>query len=163
MAVALLLLGLAVSTKVVAQASGEPVKVVGTWKLVSIETLRPNGEIVYDWMGRNPSGLIIYDQTGHMSVQFMRDQRPTTASDPMTPEEIKAAYDGYYAYFGTYEFNEKEGVVRHNIQASLQPSEVGKSKTRYVKLAGDRLVLTTTPFQEAGEQRRNRVTFERVK
>jgi hypothetical protein len=164
MVVALLLLGLAGSAQAVAQASGEPIKVVGTWKLVSIETLRPNGEVIYDWMGRNPAGLIIYDQTGHMAVQFMRDPRPTTiASEHMTPEEIKAAYEGYYAYFGTYEFNEKEGIVRHNIKASLSPSEVGITYKRYVKLVGDHLILTTTPFPEAGEQRTNRITFERVK
>jgi hypothetical protein len=116
-------------------------------------------------MGRNPTGLIIYDQTGHMSVQFMRDPRPTIASGQfsMTPEEIKGAYDGYYAYFGTYEVNEKEGTVTHNIQASLRPSEVGTTYKRYVKFVDDRITLTTTPIQQAGEQRTNRITFERVK
>src|SRR5882762_7683856 len=72
--------------------------VIGTWRLISVETLRPGGEVNHEWMGRNPVGLIIYDATGHMSVQIMRDPRPTFDGGrdrPGTPEELKAAYDGY--------------------------------------------------------------------
>ena len=141
-------------------------KVIGTWKLVSIETIRPNGEIIYDWMGRKPTGLIIYDATGNMAVQIMRDPRPTFASndsEKATPEEKRAAFEGYYAYFGTYELNEKDGVVIHHVQNSLHPEEVGINYKRFFKLSGNRLVLTTVPFQEASEQRTNRLTWERVK
>ena len=123
-------------------------QLVGTWKLLSIETVRPSGEVVYEWMGRNPVGLIIYDPTGHMSVQIMHDPRPTFASGEYrtaTPEEIKTAYAGYYAYFGTYEVNEKEGTVIHHIQASLWPGEVGIDYKRQVNLSGDRVILTTPP------------------
>jgi len=71
----------AVASMCFAQGGGSPVvsrsALIGTWKLVSVETLRPSGEISHEWMGRNPTGLIIYDPTGHMSVQFMRDPRPT--------------------------------------------------------------------------------------
>ena len=51
--------------------------VVGTWRLVSVETLRPNGGVSHEWMGRNLLGLIVYDATGHMAVQIMRDPRPS--------------------------------------------------------------------------------------
>jgi len=158
-----------VSLCVAQTSSGEEVnlsKVVGTWKLLSVETLRPGGEVLYEWMGRNPVGLIIYDPTGHMLVQIMRDPRPTFASGQhwtATPEEIKGAYEGYYAYFGTYEVNEKEGTVIHHVQASLWPREVGIDYKRQAGLSGDRLVLTTPPYQWAGEQRTNRLTWERVK
>jgi hypothetical protein len=66
--VTLVILALAVPASMLAQQSGATINVVGTWKLVSVETLRPNGEVLYEWMGRNPVGLIIYDPTGHMSV-----------------------------------------------------------------------------------------------
>lgn len=136
--------------------------VIGTWKLVSIETTRPNGEIIRDW-GANPTGLIIYDATGHMAVQFMRDPRPTAASNNLTPEEKGAAYEGYYAYFGTYEFNEKEGTVIHHIQSSLRPDEVGIDYKRFYKLSGDRLTLTTPPTQSRGELVVRLLIWERVK
>ncbi len=139
---------------------------IGTWRLVSVETLRPGGEISHEWMGRNPAGLIIYDPTGHMSVQIMRDPRPTFEAGrnrPEAPEEFKAAYQGYYAYFGTYEVNEADGMILHRVRASLWPREVGIEYRRHVVLTGDRLVLTTPPFQAAGEQRRNQLTWERVR
>src|SRR6266566_6309407 len=47
-------------------------KVVGTWRLISIEATRLNGEVIHNW-GQNPTGLIIYDSSGRMAVQFMRD------------------------------------------------------------------------------------------
>ena len=73
------------------------------------------------------------------------------------------AYDGYYAYFGAYEVSETEGKILHRIRASLWPREVGKEYRRHVALSGDRLTLTTPPFQAAGEQRRNQLTWERVR
>jgi hypothetical protein len=54
-------------------------KIIGAWKLISLETMRPNGEISYDWMGRQPTGLIVYAATGQMSVQIRRDPRPAFA------------------------------------------------------------------------------------
>lgn len=141
-------------------------KLIGSWKLVSIETIRPNGEIIYDWMGRQPTGLTVYESAGRMSVQIMRDPRPTFDSNDnakATPEEKARAYDGYYAYYGTYQVNEAESTVMHHVQSSLRPTEVGIDYQRYFKLSGDRIVLTTTRYQEAGEQRTNRPTWERVK
>lgn len=144
---------------------------VGTWKLVSVETLRPNGEASREWMGQNPAGLIIYDATGHMAVQIMRDPRPVFAPGrscciperTATPEEIGAAYGGYYAYFGGYEVDEREGAVVHRVQASLWPREVGRDYKRRAEVSGDRLTLTTPPFQWAGELRANRLTWQRVR
>ena len=160
----------AVASACFAQGSSTPATgrnpVIGTWRLVSVETLRPGGEVSHEWMGRNPVGLIIYDPTGQMSVQIMRDPRPTFEAGrnrPETPEEFKAAYEGYYAYFGTYEVNEAEGIVLHRVRASLWPREVGRDYRRHFALTGDRLVLTTPAFQAAGEQRRNQLTWERVR
>ena len=139
---------------------------IGTWRLVSVESVRPGGEVSREWMGPKPTGLITYDATGHMSVQIMRDPRPSFDSGrdrPGTPEEYKAAYDGYYAYFGTYEVNEVEGIILHRVRASLWPREVGREYRRHVKLSGDRLTLTTPPINVAGEQRTNSLTWEHVK
>ena len=52
---------------------------IGTWRLVSLETIRPNGEALTEWMGRRPTGLIAYLPSGYVSVQFMRDPRPIFA------------------------------------------------------------------------------------
>lgn len=139
--------------------------VVGTWRLTSIETVRDNGEIIYEWMGAKPTGLIMYGLNGLMSVQIMRDPRPTFAEGSRlrgTPEETKAAYLGYYAYWGKYSVDESEGTVVHEIESSLWPEEVGKRNKRKYSLDGNRLVLTTPPYQRGDEKRFNRLTWERT-
>jgi len=136
-------------------------KVVGTWKLISIEATRPNGEVIRDW-GQNPTGMIVYDAGRRMAVQFMRDLRPNSAANPLTIEEKNAAFEGYYAYFGTYEFNEKDSTVTHHIQGSMRPYEVGTDYKRIYKLEGNRLTLSTPPMLREGEQRVYRLVWERV-
>ena len=34
----------------------------GTWRLISIETIRPSGEIIYPFYGKHPQGLLMYDR-----------------------------------------------------------------------------------------------------
>jgi hypothetical protein len=153
------------SAQVGAQSNLE--KVIGTWRLISVETVLPNGEAIFEWMGKNPLGLIMYDQTGYMSVQIMRDPRPTFSSKSgwhfdASPEEIKNAFAGYYAYFGTYEINESEGTIIHHVKGSLWPREVGMDYKRFLKLSEKRIVLQTPPFQQGGQQVFRRLTFERI-
>jgi hypothetical protein len=143
--------------------------VLGAWKLISIERVSSDGQKSTSlWMGKNPVGLIIYHPAGYMSVQMMRDPRPTFASGDFakaTPEEIKNAYQGYYAYFGTYEVNEKEGFVIHHIKGSMLPIEVGIDYKRTFKISGDRITLTTPPVKSPfdGLMYTLDLTWERVK
>jgi hypothetical protein len=140
--------------------------VVGTWQIVSVETVRPSGESLIQWMGLRPSGWIIYNDAGQMAVQLMRDPRPQFTVPgwrDASQSEKAAAFDGYYAYFGTYELDIQAGSITHRVLASLRPNEVGRRLTRQVKLEGGRLVLTTPPFEQEGEERFNRLVWERVK
>src|SRR5829696_8058860 len=84
-----------------AQGSSDPPPIIGTWLLEGIVDTLADGSLYY-WMGHRPTGAIMYDLTGHMSVQFLRDPRPTFSDGAAaaTPVELRAAYDGYYAYFG---------------------------------------------------------------
>jgi hypothetical protein len=140
---------------------------VGTWKLVSIEERRANGELVtpLDY-GPDPIGLLIYDATGRISVHAMRRGRPKLPSDDVhlaPPEQAKAAFTGYNAYFGTYEVDEKQGIVIHHVQGSLIPNWEGSDQRRRFILDGDRLILIPPEIQAAGEKRTRRLTWERVK
>lgn len=143
----------------ICHAQGGKEAVVGAWKLVSIERVRATGEVERpdDWMGKNPTGVVIYDPVGQMSVQFMRDPRPTFTSGAWftaSLEEKKDAFEGYYAYFGAYEVNEEEGSILNRVQGSLRPEEVGISYKRVFKISGNRLMLTTPELR--------RITFERI-
>ena len=85
-------------------------KFIGTWRLASVEARRPNGEVAPTpaRYGTKTIGYLMYDATGHVAVQIMRPDRPKFAVndiDKGTAEELKAAWEGYSAYFGTYEIN----------------------------------------------------------
>src|SRR6267143_875458 len=51
-------------------------QLIGTWRLVSRETTTSTGErIVEPELGAHPVGYFIYDRTGHVAVQMMRENR----------------------------------------------------------------------------------------
>ena len=52
-------------------------QLAGAWRLVSIETTRPSGEVIYPFYGRHPEGLLMYDPSGWMSVQIESDPKPS--------------------------------------------------------------------------------------
>jgi hypothetical protein len=156
-------------------------RIIGTWKVVSWESQRPNGQTVNIWVGLHPTGLIMYQPNGYMAVQLMADPRPTFVQNPATSpppyDEFRNAYFGYYAYWGTYTIDDAGNGVIHNVHGSERPVEVGRKYPRAVSIDGTKLVLTT-PSYEAGlalphdllermqipadEALVNRLTFERI-
>jgi hypothetical protein len=127
-------------------------KFVGVWKLVASEVKLAKGTTVYPY-GTNPVGMLTYDQSGHMSAQVMNPDRPLFVSGDIrngTPEEIKAAFDGYTAYFGNYEVDEQEGTVTHRVLGSHFPNWVGQDQKRFFAFSGNRLTLRTPPIATSG-------------
>jgi hypothetical protein len=92
--------------------------------------------------GSGPDGFLVYTDSGHVSVQFMRrDRAPWRAEDDPTDAERSEAARGYGAYAGSYEVDEAAGVVRHHVATALIPNRVGATLTRFFSLEGDRLTL----------------------
>ena len=54
---------------------------IGTWKLVSAEAVRANGDVVKP-LGDDPKGVIMYDAHGNMSAQLFRADRQDFAYGP---------------------------------------------------------------------------------
>src|SRR5437588_10813005 len=107
--------------------------VYGAWRLVSWENRRANGEVSFP-MGEKPVGINIYDPSGYMSGQIMRAGRPEFVSGHMrrgTADEVRAAFEGYLAYFGRYTFDTAAGVVTHYPDGALFPNWVGVAQPRY--------------------------------
>jgi len=135
-------------------------RLIGAWRLVSIDYSGPNGALTDPDFGPNPEGIIIYDKSGWMSVQIVTANRPamvrpaTRASGSATPEEASAkaaAFDTYYAYFGTWTYDAAKSVITHHLKSSLLPYEAALDKRREVSLEGGRLKLTVHT-QEMGRQ-----------
>jgi len=122
---------------------------VGTWKLVSYEVGASHP------MGRVAVGLLTYDANGRMSMQVMRSDRPKFRAsggkeggyEAGTAEEVMSAYRGYIAYFGSYDVNEKGGVVTHHIEGSLFPNWVGRDQIEFFKISGNRLTFGLDPIR----------------
>ena len=98
-------------------------KLVGSWKLLSFHS---------------------QDSSGRMAVQLMDPHRPGFASDDplVTSEaEVRAAFGGYTAYFGTYSVNPDEQTIVHHIEAALLPNWVGTDQLRQFEFDGKVLTL----------------------
>ncbi len=137
---------------------------IGTWTLVSSEFRCSDGTIVYPY-GDDALWLLIYTATGHMAVQLLRADRPVFAvGDPYrgTPEEIKAAFEGYIAYFGSYDVNDAEGSVTHHVHGASFTNWIGGDQQRFFEFAGNQLMLSTPPILAGNATLTGVVIWERV-
>ena len=118
-------------------------ELVGSWKLISFHSQDSSGRKAYPF-GRDAQGRIIYEPDGHMAVQLMNPSRPWFASDDplVTSEaEVRAAFGGYTAYYGTYSVNPDDRTIVHHIEAALLPNWVGTDQQRHFEFDGKYLTL----------------------
>jgi hypothetical protein len=123
---------------------------VGSWKLISIEgPASRNGRAN---TGR-PSGIIMFDNTGHMAVQLVRGDRPPFAEGANGAAQERApAYASYTAYYGTYTFEPGSHVVIYHLESSLNPGQVGQAYIRYFEFKGNRLTLSVADDGRGGRR-----------
>ena len=110
-----------------ATASEEAHALIGTWRVVEFADLNKDGKWVY-WFGEHPRGYFVYDATGHVYIQIMKvpplTPFPEANSDegkPPTAEHALAAYNSFFAYFGTYTVDTEKHLVTHHVEGSLSP------------------------------------------
>lgn len=127
-------------------AKAKAIGLLGSWQLVRFENTDAQGKVERPF-GARPRGLFVYDATGHLSINIAGDP-PTPpfakGDEDGTDAEVRAAYDGYTAYFGTYRIDVAKQVVTHVVEASLKPSYTGTDQPRPFKLSGDVLVIGAT-------------------
>ena len=134
-----------------ASAPSVRAQLIGSWRLVSRQSRKANGEIERDrGLSETPLGILVYDQSGHVAAQLSRRDRTVA----MLPEECQTAITtkgtpdtaqtilGYDAYFGTYRINEHDGTVIHHLEAALFPGDIGKDIQRHFTISGDQLKIT---------------------
>lgn len=130
----------------------------GTWRLVSYESQKSPDAGWLRRFGDGPKGFIMYDGTGHMMVAFEKMPPPPKFASgddwQPTPDEARAAYLGFVAYFGTYTVDEAARAVTHHVEGSLNPSYFGTDQLRPAVLKGNRLTLS--------DGKTFRVVWERV-
>jgi hypothetical protein len=114
--------------------------IIGTWRLLAYRIQRPDGSS-YEPFGPTPLGLLVYTANGQVSAQLCHPDRPRFERGRGTPEETRATFDRYIAYFGTYSLSPDGRAVTHHPIASLQPWRDGVDQLRPLRLRGSRLTL----------------------
>jgi Lipocalin-like domain len=97
---------------------------VGAWRLVHSVEYGPGGERHYPF-GKDAIGYIIYSESGVMAVQITRRGRPATEPNPVVVKK------DYLAYFGRYELDVQNAVVRHLLEGELFPGHAGDLERKY--------------------------------
>lgn len=126
----------------VGSAGGQQLKdsLVGTWSLVMVDNILPDGSRVHLY-GDAPSGLLTFDGDGHYALQIFRAERPKFAAKDKskgTAAENEAAVAGSNTHFGTYTLDESSHTVTFSIDHAFFPNWEGTKQTRIFMLAGDR-------------------------
>ena len=125
---------------VLSPASAQTAKeLVGTWNLVSTETVRPDGSRAPTF-GDNPKGIIVFTSDGRFIYLYSRGDLPKFASDNRTTgtaDENKAVVQGSIATFGTYSVSGNELTLK--IEHSTFPNWIGADQKRTIAITGDEL------------------------
>ena len=126
-------------------ATTQPVKnqFVGTWSLVSIRYVRPDGTAIEPF-GPNAKGMLVFDGA-RFATQATAANLPKFASNDRmvgTPQEYEAILHGVVAYFGTYTVNETDRIVTLHIDRSSFPNWEGTDQQRKFEFVGDELRYT---------------------
>jgi hypothetical protein len=126
---------------------------IGAWRLVSIDVAGPQGPLPDPFYQPESTGCIVYDRSGWMSVQIAGPRRKAwmapanrDADTSGTDARLKAAaFDSYYAYYGTWRLDEASSVVVHQVTSSLIPAENGAHYAQTASIDGKgRLILAST-------------------
>ena len=100
-----------------------------------------------------------------MTVHVHRTDRLHFAGDDARTgsiEEVKSCFEGYCAYYGTYEIDEATNTIRHHVAGDLIPNFEGDSLSRTFKIEGNRLILTTPPYVLCGEESVSDLIWEKL-
>ena len=134
-------------------------ELIGNWELVSYITEGPDGTTGKPY--GDAVGRLSYDAHGNMSGQVMRPDRAPVVHGRSGLPEVRAAYAGYIAYFGTYEVNDTRDTVTHHVDGALNPTWVGGDQVRTLRFEGDLLVLSTD-VPKNGTLVRHTLTWKRL-
>jgi hypothetical protein len=127
-------------------------QIVGTWALVSAETISSNGSKVQSF-GPNPKGMLIFEASGRYMQLNLSSTLPKFASRNRmtgTADENKAVVQGSVGHYGTWTVDEAAKTVTQHLDAGTSAFQDGDDQKRPITtLTSDDLVLTN-PVSGAG-------------
>jgi hypothetical protein len=133
---------------------------IGTWGLRHFELVFPDGKTTYPY-GEDVTGLLIYDDTGHMSAAFGSAKRQVGSTSDLEEVGGKVAYDDFMAYCGPYEVD--EDLIRHHVEVSSLEAWTGTIQERRFYIEDDALSIVTMPLVVGGDAPTARLEWRRMK
>ena len=119
----------------------------------------PDGRIVHPY-GEDVTGLLFYDDTGHMSAAFGSAKRGTETSVDLEEVGAKVEYDAFMSYCGTFEFEEDRIV--HRVLMSSLAAWIGTVQERQFEIEDERLTLVTMPLLVGAESPTGCLVWDRA-
>ena len=107
--------------------------IIGTWRLVHSISINPDGKKEYPF-GEDAIGYIHYSDTGIMAVQISRKSREGV-------KDLSHLRHDYLAYFGRYEIDTENRVVRHFVEGEIFPGDHPELLVRKYRFDGDLMLL----------------------
>ncbi len=160
---ALLFLGIGLPTSnAVAQQESLKEQLVGTWTLVSVVNIRPDGT-KFDPTDGKALGLMMYDGNSNFSFLNIRSDIPKLASNNRqkgTTDEYKAVAEGVLSYFGRYSIDEAGKFLIQHVVSSSFPNFNGADRKWSITLSGEELTLASQVAAAGGS---NELKWKRVK
>jgi hypothetical protein len=108
----------------------------------------------------------MYDAQGTMCAQIAsKDRKAFARADRLggSAEEVRAAFESYQAYCGTFKVDEREHTVTHSVTQALLPNWTGSQQRRFYKFQDGKLVLRTPPLLIGGKQVTGVLVWEKIK
>jgi lipocalin-like protein len=136
----------------VAQQKSLKEELVGTWMLVSSDTVQANGTRSPTF-GPNPKGIAVFGSGGHYALEFTDSSLPKFAANNRTTgtaEENKAVVQGSLAHFGTYTVSESDRSLTLHVESSSFPNWTGTEQKRTFTIASDELKWITPAASGGG-------------
>ena len=136
---------------------------LGKWKLVAAEDLRPDGSVARHPWGLHPIGFIVVEK-GSCYVQIMSSDVPDFSAPGTITEQMKASLlTSYIAYTGPCTFDDAAGTTTMKVEAAWRPDYVGTEQTRYYRFEGNRMTYGPAPnsIRRGDERLTRRLTLER--
>ena len=141
---------------------------VGSYRLDSFELKFDDGTVEHP-LGTDAEGLIVYTREGFFTGQMMQRGRPRFAQarqsaaqkDFGSDREVRDAFNGYVAYWCTFDVDEAQAIVNHRIVGALLPNWEGQVNVRHFAFDGDLLVLKSPAMVVGGKSGRSVLHWRR--
>lgn len=146
-----------------AQTSASSQSLVGTWTLVSVDNVFPDGSRMHLY-GEQPHGILMFDAKGRYALQILSANRPRFVLNDKskgTAEEYKAAMQGSNSHFGRYTVQQDTAITFHIEHASF-PNWEGTEQKRLFTLTGNELKYTVPTPTTGGAQATGEVIWKRA-